>query len=362
MSNYPQYFLSSPIAVDGDKTIPPATSQEAGTGRLSQAIGFDPWTSKPIGEGGIPPKREDMNGSLFLLSQLLYWIQQGGIFNYSSSFDYEPGNEVFNGTTKYRCLIANGPDTSKGVVVPGADKTVWKNLDSPSVIAGQITPFYNCKIGGSDGRRLIPWGESTADERYVICDGGSDGLGGNVPNLMDKFLLPGTVAQSGTTGGKLTATTDTKTVTGTVGATTLTIDQIPSHTHTGSSSSAGGHTHTRGTMEIRGAFTCYEFGRSIGRQGAGALFDDTSTNFFGLTPQTGTDHHSDQSPILGFQASRWWQGETSSNGAHSHEMRLNSTGGGKSHTHSLKGAQHSHSVALDRPPFYRLAFFVKLPE
>ena len=100
---------------------------------------------------------------------------------YSASLDYEPGNEIFSATgTKCRCLVANGPNTAKGVVAPGSDKTVWKNLDAPSVIAGQITPFYNCRLGGSDGRRLIPWGESVADERYVLCDGGTDGLGGNV--------------------------------------------------------------------------------------------------------------------------------------------------------------------------------------
>ena len=40
MSNYPQYFLTTPIAASGDKTIPPATAQEAGTGRLSQEQGW----------------------------------------------------------------------------------------------------------------------------------------------------------------------------------------------------------------------------------------------------------------------------------------------------------------------------------
>ena len=56
MSNYPQYFLQTPIAVEGDKTVPPATSQEAGTGRLSQSDGLTNVNSMPINEGGIPPK------------------------------------------------------------------------------------------------------------------------------------------------------------------------------------------------------------------------------------------------------------------------------------------------------------------
>ena len=186
MSNYPSIRLSSALAVNGDKTVPPARKQEAGTGRFSQSDGFDKYNSMPIGEGGVPPKREDINGAFYLLSLYALWYQQGGVMKYAADIDYEPGNEIFSATgTKCRCLVANGPNTAKGVVAPGSDKTVWKNLDAPSVIAGQITPFYNCKLGGSDGRRLIPWGSTDPDESYVLCDGGSDGLGGNVTNLMD---------------------------------------------------------------------------------------------------------------------------------------------------------------------------------
>ena len=241
MSNYPQYFLKTPIAVDGDKTIPPVTAQEAGTGRLSQEDGWGRYNSLPIGEGGVPPKREDFNGVLYLLSQLLCWYQQGGVMQYSVDFDYEVGNEVFHSGTKYRCLVANGPASS--IVSPGSDKTVWKNLDAPSVIAGQVAPFYNCKLGGSDGRRLIPWGESVADERYILCDGGSDGLGGNVPNLIDRFVLPSTVEDAGKTGGSESAQTTEVQISGTVGETVLTLDQIPSHSHSGTTTSAGSHTH-----------------------------------------------------------------------------------------------------------------------
>lgn len=361
MSNYPQYLLSSALAVDGDKTIPPSTSQEAGTGRFSQREGFGAWNSRPIGEGGIPPKREDFNGALYLLSLFALWYQQGGVMQYSTSLDYEVGNEVFSSGTKYRCLVANGPGTEKGLVTPGSDKTVWKNLDAPSVIAGQITPFYNCQIGGSDGRRLIPWGESVADERYVLCDGGSDGMGGNVPNLIGKFILPSVVGESGQTGGNSSYTTSSVDSGGTVGMTVLTIDQIPSHTHTGSSSAAGRHTHTRGTMNIKGAVTGYEFGNNSVRCG-GCFFDDTSSNEYGLPWQGGNYGHDDRSPIVGFDASRGWEGETSSSGSHSHTMSLNNTGGGQGHTHSLSGGSHSHSISNVMPPYFKLAYFVKLPE
>lgn len=356
MSKYPPHLLSCPIAQNGDKAAVPVTAQEAGAGRLSQEEGWGAWNSRPIGEGGIPPKREDFNSVLNLLSSFLVYYQQGGVMKYSASLDYEPGNEIFSATgTKCRCLVANGPNTAKGVVAPGSDKTVWKNLDAPSVIAGQITPFYNCRLGGSDGRRLIPWGESVADERYVLCDGGTDGLGGNVPNLMDKFLLPSTVAQAGQTGGSLNLSIPGVTVNGTVGETVLTVDQIPSHTHTGSTSTAGYHTHTRGSMNITGFFGADDRAAWL-TDGAFYSKNDASQN----TSAEGSDGR----PwwrIL-FDASRTWCGSTSESGSHSHSVTMGSTGGGRGHTHTITSSSEAQQIALDRPPFYRLAYFVKLPE
>lgn len=356
MSKYPPHLLSCPIAQNGDKAAVPVTAQEAGAGRLSQEEGWGAWNSRPIGEGGIPPKREDFNSVLNLLSSFLVYYQQGGVMKYSASLDYEPGNEIFSATgTKCRCLVANGPNTAKGVVAPGSDKTVWKNLDAPSVIAGQITPFYNCRLGGSDGRRLIPWGESVADERYVLCDGGTDGLGGNVPNLMDKFLLPSTVAQAGQTGGSLNLSIPGVTVNGTVGETVLTVDQIPSHTHTGSTSTAGYHTHTRGSMNITGFFGADDRAAWL-TDGAFYSKNDASQN----TSAEGSDGR----PwwrIL-FDASRTWSGSTSESGSHSHSITMGPTGGGRGHTHTITSSSEAQQIALDRPPFYRLAYFVKLPE
>ena len=117
MSKYPPHLLSCPIAQNGDKAAVPVTAQEAGAERLSQEEGWGAWNSRPIGEGGIPPKREDFNSVLNLLSSFLVYYQQGGVMKYSASLDYEPGNEIFSATgTKCRCLVANGPNTAKGVV------------------------------------------------------------------------------------------------------------------------------------------------------------------------------------------------------------------------------------------------------
>ena len=352
MSNYPQYLLSSAIAADGDKVVPPADSQTAGTGRLSQQRGWTEVNSMPIAEGGIPPKREDFNGMAFLLSQFLLWYQQGGVMQYVSSLQYEPNNEVFHQGVKYRCLIANGPGTTKGTVSPGTDKTVWVSRDKPSVLAGQVCPFYNCSVGGSDGRRLIPWGETEAHEEYVLCDGGTDGLGGSVPNLIGQFLLPSAVAEAGQTGGSDSATTTSASGSGTVGETVLTIDQIPAHTHTGSTSTDGAHTHARGTMNITGKFSQIA-GEANKAQGCFYAEGASGNN---------TDGGSWGSTYVNFDASRTWSGELGSGGNHSHTMNLSNAGGGKGHTHSLNIGSHTHTVTIPKPAFYKMAFFVKLPE
>lgn len=351
MSNYPAVLLKCPIAKNGDKSAVPETAFQAGAGRLSQEEGWGIWNSKPIGEGGIPPRREDFNSALYLLSTFICWFQQGGIMQYTATLNYEPGNEVFSAGVKYRCLVANGPGTAKGVVNPSADKTVWSNQDLPSVLAGQVTPFYNCKLGGSDGRRLVPWGSTDAYESYVICDGGSDGRGGNVPNLLDRFLLPSSVTDAGKTGGGLSLQVPGVTVNGTVGETVLTIDQIPAHTHTGSTSTAGSHSHGRGTMNITGQIPT----SSWVLQPSGAFY------VVSRGEQDG-DVDGRRGQVMNFDASRTWTGYTSYDGYHSHSMNLNNTGGGKGHTHTITSSSETQTLTLDRPPFYRLAYFVKLPE
>ena len=85
-------------------------------------------------------------------------------------------------------------------------------------------------FGGSDGRRAIMPGESEPRENWVKCDGGSDGQGGSVPNLQGRFILGESEGhKAGSTGG---SETHAHSLSGTVGATTLSVAQMPSHTHT----------------------------------------------------------------------------------------------------------------------------------
>ena len=106
-----------------------------------------------------------------------------------------------------------------------------QQLASPwdCIPVGIPVPVEGVKFGGSDGRRAIMPGESKARENWIICDGGSDGKGGKVPNLKGRFLYGADDDHAaGSTGG---SATHTHSVSGTVGETTLTVEQLASHGH-----------------------------------------------------------------------------------------------------------------------------------
>lgn len=349
MSNYPQFQIQSTIAKDGDYTIPPLTPTEAGTGRLSQQNGWGHENAIPIEQGGIPPHKNDFNGILLLLSQFTVWYQQGGIMNYSALLNYEVGNEVLQNGTKYRCVKVNGPAST--VVAPGSNRTYWKNIDV-TVPAGAIMAFHNVQMGGTDNRNPIFWGTTQPDTGWVLCDGGSDGKGGVTPNLIDKFVKGSTVENAGKTGGSATLDIPNIAVNGVIGGTALTIEQLPSHTHSGSTNTTGNHAHTRGSMNITGRFHTDDQFAETGN--SGCFYGDMTY------VSRGADNDKPGASMV-FDASRSWSGETSYNGQHQHTVSVSNTGSGQTHTHSLT-ANTSISGVSNEPPFYTEAYFMKLPE
>lgn len=127
MSNYPSDKITSRFAKNGSKKVPPSTAAQAGSGRASQLEGFKKINSTPLGQGGIPPYREDFNGIFYLFSQFLLWYQQGGIMNYDNTLDYEVNNEIYYNGTKYRCIQNNGAST---VVKAPTDASYWEVINN----------------------------------------------------------------------------------------------------------------------------------------------------------------------------------------------------------------------------------------
>ena len=90
-------------------------------------------------------------------------------------------------------------------------------------------PIWTAKLGGSDGRRAIMPGEEVAREEWIVCDGGSDGKSGTVPDIRGKYIRGVSESEpEGTIGGSEDIAVD---LSGSTGATTLNTSQMPSHTH-----------------------------------------------------------------------------------------------------------------------------------
>lgn len=101
---------------------------------------------------------------------------------------------------------------------------------------------------------------------------------------------------------------------------TLVAAGLPQHTHSGTSSSNGDHTHTRGTMDIIG-HTCISAAENRVPSSSGALFNKTITSTTSYSIDT-FDSKIATTHAIGLQASKNWSGATSSNGAHTHTITV----------------------------------------
>lgn len=99
---------------------------------------------------------------------------------------------------------------------------------------------------------------------------------------------------------------------------------LPQHTHDAVTSSAGSHTHSRGTMNITGNFKVVDWGAN---SASGALVR-TNGGRVGMAGGGGLDN---TYGAFTFDASRNWTGSTSSNGEHTHTL---TTGNASNATYS----------------------------
>lgn len=213
-----------------------------------------------------------------------------------------------------RCLFTDGKiySASRAIAAnespyptPGDDSFVWIKEGGGGTPAGSVLPFYNVKLGGPANRNPIFWGQSEPDTGWLICDGGSDGLGGSVLDMRGKFIMGANgVDDAGQTGGASRAT-PTITVNNsktrlTVDPTTLTNAQMTAHDHSGI---VLAYNQPRGYT--------YTLGESDGRSSIGI------------------------------------------------------NGGSQSHYHSVSDPGHTHTASASPvatlPPYYKLIYCVKLP-
>ena len=138
----------------------------------------------------------------------------------------------------------------------------------------------------------------------------------------------------------------------------ITVAELPSHSHTGSATSAGEHTHTtttasagahthpRGTMDITG-YHGSEALISVGASGehpyGGAFYISDGQGAHIIASVEG------RAEQINFQASRSWTGSTSNSGAHTHTVTVATNG---AHTHTVTvGNTGGGSVMSLLPPY-----------
>ena len=217
---------------------------------------------------------------------------------------------------------------SGGKMTWGSWKYVVPAATGGGRIPGEVVPFYNVNLGGEANRNPIFWGQSEPDTGWLICDGGSDGRGGSVPDLRGKFVMCSTYSgDAGQTGGATSVTPTVSVQNATQGGSivisgtgvsvqwsTLSVAQLASHAHS--------------------MISC------IGASDQGVQ------NFLRSDATTAA----------------WVSGTNATGGNEGHMHGVNDPG----HSHTFTGAAHTHAATANAistiPPYYKMAYCVKLPE
>lgn len=192
--------------------------------------------------------------------------------------------------------VAVATKEKAGIVKPGSGLSVKEDgtldVTVSAAIPGTIVAFAGT-FGGEGNRHPIPLGGSEPDTGWVLCDGGSDGKGGTVPDLRGRMIMGvSDTYKAGSTGGSVN---HSHSLSGTVGATTLTEAQIPIHRHW-----------------VSGDVSPYS----------------VTTEHEGMTGQTHIDHKAASSPV----------------------------GSSAPHTHDLSGISGETNSL---PPYYALAYIMR---
>ena len=220
----PQKWAAT-LGSTADVNAIPATTP-SGSGRASFSGLFPPVTQLPLDQGGIAPERGDFNALFKYLGEYLFYLMQGGMFSYSTDYDYTAGNFVLHGGSLYLCIAANGPGSA--IKYP-TDTAYWRQLaltsQLPTVNNGTLTIQRNgstvatfsanqatnetINIDALPIGSYIQFAGSQAPAGFLVCNGGAisrttysklfavigttygSGDGSttfNLPNLTDRFL------------------------------------------------------------------------------------------------------------------------------------------------------------------------------
>lgn len=184
------------ICNSGDSNVIPQ-STTVGTGEASFDEGFPQITQVPIGAGGIAPDRKDFNGLFKLLADWLFYIQNGGIPAYNSTYDYVEGRIVLHTDNRaYFCIQANNHNDPKDP----SDSAYWSLIPT-------LTDFDEIGFKTADIKIQTT---ATIPSGWLLCNGagisrttysdlfakigttfgsGNGSTTFNIPDLRDRYII-----------------------------------------------------------------------------------------------------------------------------------------------------------------------------
>ena len=219
-------IIPMPFAQNGQKNTIPEQAGTTTDPAASWIAGFPPITMVNKQAGGKPPYGVvDFNGILFALSQHAFFTQSGCVYPWMGAdedsdfpgLNYLKGAHVLGSDgEEYVALKPSGPDvpaSAGGFVGPvdpvGDESGYWRASATSGIPTGII-----CMWSGAVDQ--VPAG-------WALCDGEN-----GTPDLRDKFIRACGTNAVGSMGGSWT---HAHSISGSVGYTTLSVNEIPSHLH-----------------------------------------------------------------------------------------------------------------------------------
>lgn len=196
-----------------------------------------------------------------------------------------------------------------------SERWKWSDFNRPKNLQ-ELKSFVDTELEKS--KHTIPvglismWAGSIANipTGWKLCDGTN-----GTPNLTDRFVLGAkTNAEIGKTGGEEKVT--------------LTEVQMPTHKHTGGTSSAGSHSHQH--VDTYGVVR--KLSIDLSKKPSYLTLETESPIYY----KEGRRNPEDQDGRL------YRTRSTDSGGSHNHSLSINNSGGGEAHN--------------NMPPYYKLAF------
>lgn len=197
---------------------------------------------------------------------------------------------------------------------------------------------------------IVMWSGGTDEvpTGWALCDGSN-----GTPDLRDRFIIgAGGTLDPDDTGGSVSKSTSSDGA----HAHSASTSSAGSHSHSASTGSAGAHSHTI-TVGSRTLSTSHMPSHTHGMAYKNA---PGGQGFHWVGPNPSGRSGTMQTDAAGSGTSHNHSGSSNSTGAHTHSVSVTSGG---AHTHSVtvnSAGDHSHSISDARPPFYALAFIMKL--